>query len=198
MVAVEKEVNKVLLYTDKSELRGAKARAGEAEKALNDFIRTVEGQLQRQLNGKELKEVKDDALNWLETALIFPLPNAPKKMRYEALNIDISKIEKLWKQRNWERYEFDQVGNGFKLKEEQPVYNAYRRYATPEQLEVLEQSKALADALNLAVQQGLNIFKTHSGTYSTPLHKIKDIFRVVNYDEKQGEFVPNLEIISRM
>lgn len=198
MVAVEKEVKNVLLYTDKSELNRARTRAGEAEKALNGFIRTVEGQLQRQLNGKELKEVKNDALNWLEMALTFPLPNAPKKMRYEALDIDIAKIERLWKQRNWERYEFDQVSNGFKLKEEQPIYNAYRRYATPRQLEILEQAKALSDALNLAAGQGLNVVKTHSGNHTTPLYKIKDVFRVVSYNEKQGEFVPDMEIISRM
>ncbi|RIV50895.1 hypothetical protein D2V93_08470 [Flagellimonas taeanensis] len=198
MVAVEKEVKEVLLYVDKFELNGAKARAEKAEKALNDFIRIVEGQLQRQLNGKEFKEVKDDALNWLETALTFPLSKAPKKLRYEALNIDIAKIERLWEQRSWERYEFDQVGNAFKLKNEQPIYNTYRHYATPRQLEVLEQTKALADALNLAAEQGLNSWKSYHGSHTEPMHKVKDTFRVLRYDQKEDKVVPDLEIISRM
>lgn len=198
MVTVEKEVNNVLLYTDNYELKGAKARAEQAEKDLNNFIKTVEGELERQLKGKELEAVKTDALNWLENSLTFPLPNAPKKMRYEALDIDISKIETLWKQRNWEKYEFDQEANGFKLKEEQPIYNVYRRYATPKQLEVLEQTKVLANAINLAAEQGLNVLKSYGGGSTAPLYKLKDTFRVLAYDQKQDKIVPNLEAISRM
>lgn len=189
---------KVLLHTDTYELKQSKARAKEAEAALNNFVVLVGKELKRKLKPDEMEAVKNDALNFLERSLSFPLPNAPEKMRYDALGIDIWVIQQAWKKRNWERWEFAQEGNSFKLKDEQPLYDAYYKYATSKQLEVLEQTQTLADALNVATKEGLNVMRTYGGDSIAPMHKLKDLFPVVRYEEKQGEFVPDLEYLTRI
>src|SRR5690606_10670514 len=98
----------------------------------------------------------------------------------------------------WEKWEFDQEGSSFKLKDEQPLYNGHFKFATPEQLKILEQSKTLADALNVAAEQGLNIIRTYSGGSVAPMYKLKELFPVVRFNEKENEFVPDLERIAHI
>lgn len=199
-----KEIEKVLLKVDDFELRQSKARAKEAEKDLNSFIKLVEGELKRKLSPDEAIAVKDDALNWLESSLNFPLPNAPEKMRYDALGIDIWIIQQAWEKRTWgadrrgREWEFTIEGDVFKLKEDQSRYASHFKYATPKQLEILEQTETLADALNIGAKQGLNVLRTSGGNSIAPMYKLKDFFPVILYDDKKGEFVPNLERIAHI
>lgn len=204
METIEKVEKKVLLYVDNYELKQAKTRASQVEKDLNSFIKLVEGELKRKLTPEEALEVKDDALNWLEGNLTFPLPNAPEKMRYDALGIDIWVIQQAWKKRTWSadrrgrEWEFSIEGNVFKLKDEQSIYESHFKYATEKQLEVLKQTEDLADALNLAASQGLNVLRTSGGNSVAPMYKLKDLFPVLRYEEKGSEFVPDLERIAHI
>ena len=178
----------------------------KAEKDLNKFIGSVELELKRKLTPEEALEVKSNALDWLENNLTFPLPSALEKLRYESIGFNISTIKQLWAKRTWgswnrrtgQEWEFTQEGTTFMLNEEQPAYKARKRYTTERQLELLEQSKALADALNLAAEQGLNSWKDYHGSHTEPMYKVKDTFRVLKYDDKLGKLLPDLEIISRM
>ena len=199
-----KEIEKVLLYVDQYELNQSKARAKQTEKDLNSFIKLVEGELKRKLSPEEALEVKDDALNWLEGTLTFPLPNAPEKMRYDALGIDIWVIRQAWEKRTWSvdrrgrEWAFSFKDGSFHLDDEQPLYEVHHKYATPLQLEILEQTKVLADALNVAAEQGLNVLLTYGGNSIAPMYKLKDLFPVVRFNEKENEFVPDLEYIARI
>lgn len=199
-----KEVEKKLLKVDRYELEQSKKRAKQAEKDLNAFIKLIEGELKRKLNPDEAEEVRNNALQWLESNLTFPLPNAPEKMRYDALGIDIWVIQQAWNKRTWgadrrgRKLEFSFNNGSFHLNDEQPIYENHFKYATPEQLEILENTQILADALNTAAKQGLNVVRTYAGGSVAPMHKLKDLFPVVRHEEKQGKFVPDLEAIARI
>ena len=203
MEAIE-TVEKTLLKIDRYELEQSKKRAKQAEKDLNNLIKTIETELKRTLEPGEALEVKDNALEWLENNLTFILPNAPEKMRYDALGIDIWVIQQAWKERTWgankrgKEWEFSFKDGSFHLNENQPIYETHYKYATSKQLEVLENTQTLADALNTAAKQGLNVVRTYAGGSVAPMHKLKDLFPVVRYKEKQGEFVPDLEAIARI
>lgn len=195
---------KVLLHADTYELKQSKARAKEAEKDLNAFIKLVEGELKRKLEPQEAMAVKDDALNWLEGNLTFPLPNASQKLKYDSAGIDLWVIQQAWNKRTWgankrgKEWEFSFKDSAFHLDENQPIYETHYKYATHKQLEVLKQSQTLCDALNTAAKQGLNVVRTYAGGSVAPMHKLNELFPVVGYEEKQGKFSPNKEYIARL
>lgn len=186
---VNTDTEKVLLYTYQSDLRATEQRAKNAETEINHFVKRVESELKRELNKDEKLKLIQNAPAFLEQSIAFTLPNAPQSLKYEAMGFNISEIKKLWNARKWGNFEFLQDSNGhFQLTDPQPMYEVHKRYAGPRQLEVLEQAKTLADALNVAVSQGLN---------SVPVpYKVWESFKVVRFNESEKQFKPDLEHIA--
>lgn len=206
MDTVKKEVEKVLLHTDESELRRTTERAVQATRDLNAFLRAVESELGRKLKPDEMERVKDDPFAFFQDSLTFPLPKADEKMRFDALGIDIWLLRNLWDKRTWGvvnrrtglGFVFVQEGNGFRLADDQPMYEVHKKYATPRQLEILGHTRTLCKALNLAADRGLNTYRTFAGANTNPLHRISDTFKCVRLDENTKKMVPDLERIAHM
>lgn len=190
-------MKKVLLYTNELDLRKSRDLAKRAETDINNFVSMISRELKRNLTKDEKLLIIKDGPGFLEKTLDFTLPNAPEALKFSAMGIDIDTIKKAWNARSWGKFEFKQDSKGdFVLTEPQPIFESHKKYATPKQLEVLEQSKTLADALNVASEQGLNVSHGYAGKHTNPLYRIRETFNVLTFDEKENKLIPNLENIA--
>ncbi len=189
-------MKQILLYTNQTELNNTKRKATQGQKDLNSYIALIEQLTSLNLSKEDKIKIKINGLDYLENNLKFSLPNAPEKLKYESIGIDIEKIKRASTE-SWKYFEFKQDDKGnFELAEQQPLFEVHKRYATPRQLIVLEQSKTLADALNDASEKCLNVAHNYAGKSIKPLYKVKETFPVLSFNEKENKLIPNLEYIA--
>lgn len=181
-----KTKEKVLLWVNKADLENTKKLAKNAEKDLNRFVSRVEKEMKQELNREQRLILITDAPLFLEKNLKFNLPDAPQKLKYEAIGFDLDGVMALWNVRNWNKFEFNQDKDGnFELAEHQPAYEKHKRYATDRQLVVVKQAGELAGELNYALDRSL---------HNAPPYKVCEIFKVLKV--KENRFEPNLEYIA--
>lgn len=183
------ENKKVLLCVSQTDLKNTKERAKKAEKDINAFVEVVEAKMKKELDREQRLILITDAPMFLEKNLKFTLPDAPQKLKYEAIGFDLDSIMALWKIRSWTPFIFNQNEEGnFKLAEYQPAYEKHKHYASDKQLVVVKQTEELAEGLNCALNYGL-----HNITL-VPLNKVCEVFKVIKV--KNNRFEPNLEYIA--